>query len=417
MLNQRQGTRSFQIGTLLLKNEYRDEALPYLETAYKENPQDFGVLVNLGVCYRQVGRFAEAEQCFEAAHQSRSPDVDWQNEAALANNWASLKEDLGQFDKALEMYQLARQLSHAPHIAMNLAYSLLRAGRWLEAWPLWEWGRSRTTNLGAYPSLPRWTGREPLVGKKLLICREGGYGDAILFLRWFQAIKDLGATTHFWVWKKMASLLQGHPWIDEVIPTQEGMILESVSDEQEKTFRERYDYYVPLWSLPACLRDSGPPLGGQYLDALRGNETNKDRIGICWQAEENTVARKHRSIPYKEFMGIFDARHRLVSLIPNGGFGNIEIPITATSDWRDTANIISGCDLVISIDTAVAHLAGAIGCPTWVLLPMRRDWKFGLPDRPFYWYPNTRYFQQTDPIRWDNVIEEVREALAEKVGV
>jgi len=396
--------RNFNIGTLLLQNGYPQEAQPYLE---KCDTQDPDVALNLGACYRQQNRFREAGRLFSYAADKTDSPMAW-------TNIGTLYEDLGEFCEALLCHEKAHRMApQHPQIALHYAMSLIRFGRLEEAWPLWELGRS--PNDHAYPNLPRWESAPDgecygnSWGKKILICREGGFGDAFLYLRWFKNLKDLGFHITFWVWDSVIPLLQGHPWIDCLLPASEGVHIFN----EDNTLK--YDFCLPLMSLPAALGiTENLAVPDSYIECNPCEGPVKGRVGFCWAAEENTVIRKHRSLPDFDAQKLvhLERDHVWVSLVPSI---SLQGPSTYANiilkNWRDTAEIIKSCELVISVDTAVAHLAGALGVPTWILLPKRRDPKWGMPDKPFNWYPNVRYFNQTDVIKWDNVIEEVREAL------
>ena len=401
-------SKEFQIGTAILSAGYPDEALAWFERSISTMPDSVHLWSNMGACLRQLSRFEESEKSLKKAST-----LDPFSHHVFAN-MGMLYSDLGRFDVSEPLFERAHELNpRDAQLCLNLAMARLRSGKWDEkTWALWEYGR--TPNDWAYPKIPRWTGRENIEGKRILVCREGGYGDAFLYLRWFPQVRALGAKSiTFWVWESVMSLLEGHPWIDHLLPAQ-------MHKPYQGPDQRQFDYYVPLMSLPACLEVSSVEPMDAYLPAPHAHSEDTEvwppqQIGFCWWAEEHTVIRTHRRLPLEQAASIIDSFDaQWVSLVPN------QTPITQRgcafgpmkdSTWLDTAKIISGLDAVISADTAVAHLAAALGKPTWILLPKRIDQKWGLPGRPFRYYPNARYFYQTDPLSWDSVVSEVKEAL------
>ncbi len=392
-----QVSKEFQIGTAILSVGHPDEAVSWLEKGIGTMPQSVHAWSNLGACYRQLSRFEESESALKKATA-----LDPFSHQAFSN-LGMLYSDLGKFDVSEPLFERAHSLSpRDTQLSLNLAMARLRSGKWdAKTWALWEYGRS--PNDWAYPKIPRWTGRENIRGKRILVCREGGYGDAFLYLRWFPQVRALGAKAiTFWVWESAMSLLEGHPWIDALLPAQ---MHKSYSGPDPRQF----DYYVPLMSLPACLKATGVEPMDAYLPEPHAHSEDMEvwppkRIGFCYKAEEHTVIRKHRSLPGESSVGIIGVVGEVISLTPepNG-------PIFA--DWKETATVIQTLDLIISVDTAVAHLSAALGKPTWILLPMRRDQKWGLPEKSIYYHNHVRYFQQLHPLNWDSVVDEVKEAL------
>src|SRR5689334_18726755 len=203
-------SKEFLIGTAILQVGYPDEALPWLEKASADQSAPY--LSNLGACLRQLSRFEESSTALE---QALVIDPSFYN---AYSNMGMLFSDLGQFEEAEQSYGRAQRL--APHdvtVALNLAMARLRLGKWdSDTWRLWEFGRSAYNWM--YPKIPRWTGKENIAGKRLLVCREGGFGDAIMYLRWCADLQRMGASVHFWVWDRLVPLLAGHPWITRILP-------------------------------------------------------------------------------------------------------------------------------------------------------------------------------------------------------
>lgn len=399
--------KELEVGTLLLTNGFSAEALPYLQNA---NPNDIRTMINLGVCYRHTGRFDEAlAQLQNSVAVKRTP--------LALSNIGSVMEDLGNYRAATDWHAEAFSLADlkSPQIALNYAFCLLREGRFAEAWPLYEFGRS--PNDGSYPNFPRWDVEKESTGKRILICPEGGYGDGFMYLRYLKDLKSLGLRITLWTWDEIIPAIEdvAKPLVERIIPRSDEL---SLFDEDEQPL---YDYVLPLMSLPAALGEDAPTAANEqqaYIPAKPPVKTANMRIGLCWKAEEKTVPRKHRSLSdgyALELTKKFNADW--ISLVPDESLSvGMGAPISKRDSWLATRRLIETCDLIITVDTAVAHLAGAMGKPTWILLPMRRDWKWGMPESPYYWYPKTRYFQQSHPLNWAACIQDVAVALAELKG-
>lgn len=420
-------------------------------------PDQPELLANVGSACRISNQFDAAAQCLNRSLQLNLA------RAETWNNRGQLHEDLGEFGEAYTAYQNAYSLNRThPVIALSLAYQRMRAGEWSNGpwlpagapegttpfpgtWDLWEQGRN---NYGTLPDVPIWKGQN-LIGDRLLIVPEGGFGDYVWLSRYFDKLGEMVRS-------------RGAIWI--IVPDslcrlartrfpffwdRPGWVV-PVSEAQDRIWR--VDYQVPLLSLltrflrptreipPAVLHGipaestrrgfSGPRIDRSgSLDATGTPDTANDSrplsVGICAFAQENGVQRPHRSIPsmslapLREIPGVEwfslmpDRRLEwMVGLSPDCG--------GRPRDWEDTAQVIEHLDLVVTVDTAVAHLAASLGVPTWILLPMRADWKYHKslclnyiatdlePWESSIWYPKvSRLFRQRDPISWDGVISEV----------
>lgn len=425
------GHRGAECGGLLLQHGYAREAMPILRRVLRKDPDCVEALVNLGAAHRALGQFAEAGSALARAVQLDP------RRAAAWNNLGMLREDLGQFEGATVAYEsaLARDPS-SQQIKLNCAYSLLREGRFAEAWPYWEEGRL-VTALGLsfstwrpIPGVPILQPSDDIRDRDVVVVRDGGYGDAILFSRWLPELLRRGAKATFVVWEPILSLLAAQPWLAGVtfhpdwlpVPENCGVLV--------------YDFQCALMSLPAVLGcdsvEAIPP-----SDRFEADEAKVDvwkarvvpadkllRVGICWRAEETAVARPHRSVPITALTPL-RAIKRVVwySLLPRPRENEVPDWITdltgEINDWSDTAALIANLDLVVSVDTAVAHLAAAMGQRTWILVPHRSDWKWflGRDDSPFY--PSARLFRQEAPRRWAStvrrIVKELSQSLLERI--
>lgn len=400
--------RELEIGTLLLQNGFSEEALKYLQGADRS---DIRTKINLGVCYRHLGRFTEAlDILMTTLGQQRQP--------AALTAIGSVSEDLGNYKAATTWHEEAHRLMPTNEaIALNYSLCLLREGRLQEAWPLYDFGRS--VNNSRYPPLPRWNinGSDDTHGKRILVCPEGGYGDTLLYMRYLEELKSLGFAITLMTWDSMIPLLKLElkNVVNAIVPESEELPLFGEDNQP------LYDFCLPLMSLPAALDyETSQALASpkQTISASpRPLDTRSTkRIGLCWTAGEDNIVRKHRSLTREDALTLTKATNaEWVSLVPNQELTvGSAAPLTANSNWLDTKRVIDNCDLVISVDTAVAHLAGAMGKPTWILLPLRRDWKWGLPEQPFHWYKYAQYFQQTNPTSWGSVLKEISTTLRQE---
>jgi hypothetical protein len=414
--------RPATVGAILLSKGYAAEAIPFLKRGAwtKERVPELAPLVNLGAAYRWTNDFNSAEAAFAKAvpFHPKSPEL-W-------GNYAMLLEDMGDFSAAHKANLKALHFApDNPQVCLNAAYSYLRQSDWEKGWPLFE---RRPVEAGAYPNLPRWTGKESLKGKRLLIVPEGGYGDAIYFARWLPRIWSLlPASITMLMWDDLVSLLEcltgAQP---NFILESEGVNLLQVGEpgiSPERTTLA-YDYFVPLMSLAACLGGSANniPCADQSYFSVEPEEFPEGpwRIGVCLSAEENGTQRPHRSVPSALWSIVKkDDKIRWYNLQQNLAVNDYSTVfaggINPKGDWLATARLIAGLDLVISVDTAVLHLAGALGLPTWALIPHRSDWKWGLPSKWTKPYPHLRYFYQDELVSWKPTLRKVRKALTWRI--
>jgi tetratricopeptide (TPR) repeat protein len=362
---------------------------------------------DLGNALRDQGKFAEAEAAYRAALAL--------SETPLAlNHLAAVLRDLGRLDEAVAA--ATRGLALAPDhqdLRYNLAVTHLTAGRHREGFALYD------VRFAKYkvPALPgrAWTGQTPskagLRGRTLLVHAEQGLGDTIQFVRWLPALAETGARIILRVPGALTRLLAGFPGVTAVID-QAGPLPE-------------YDLHVALMSLPDRLSLPDPcPIPVPYLsaDPARATEWRARlaalpgrRIGIAWAGNPGFQADHLRSVPAAALAGLADIPGiSLVSLQK----GATDLPKLTLADWTgeladfaETAALIAGLDLVISVDTAVAHLAGALGKPVWLLNRFDTCWRWGVSTQDCLWYPTLRQFRQSAPRHWTGVLADVAAAL------
>lgn len=386
------------LGARLLRKGLVHEAIPFLERSHVEEPQEWEHLSNLGVAHRLQGEFAEAKNCLQQALRLSpdSPQI-WLNFGVLLN-------ELGDFSDALEAFRVAYEWMPENQIAaFNYADSLLRFGRWKEGWPLWEIGRfNRTQKLPE--GIARWAG-EPLDGKRIIVVPEGGRGDVFLYMRWLKDLRQMGAHISVMPFSGQEDILRGHLWIDEVVTDWNG----------------KYDFAVSIMSLPALLNaDLGIPGEIGYLRS-HGNligtalplskRSGRPWVGICWKAKEVGSSRRVRSLSDRDISPLADAPVTWVSLQPDCAKSWMLDLNVFNKNWKSTAILIEKLDFVVTCDTAVANLAGAIGKPVWVMLPRNCEWKWGISTETSAIYPTARLFRATSTL-WTDVVERVVKELS-----
>lgn len=408
------------LGLLLETRDADDEAQAAYECALALDIENAQTHQNLGVLLAKRKRLIEAETAYQRA-------IWFAPESAPA--WSNLCALYGAMHRDAEAEGCARKaLSIAPDYEkarFNLAYVLLRQGRWGEGWDLFEsrdWYHALQQRLG----LPRWLG-EPLDGRRLLVGYEAGHGDMIQFSRYLALLRARGAGR--------VGLLC-HPALKALFATLPGADALYAFDEAVPT--DAWDAWVPLLSLPRLFdtRVDTVPAPTPYLQAAPERLARWAprlpapgaglRVGLAWKGNprfENDADRSLASlallaplaeVPGVQFVSLQKGAGEDEARNPPPGLSNLSIaPLGQDAqDFADTAAIIAPLDLVISVDTAAAHLAGALGRPCWLLLPhYLTDWRWldARDDSP--WYPGMRLFRQGPGEDWPAVIARVRDAL------
>jgi hypothetical protein len=376
--------------------------------------------LNLGVLLAARKRFHEAELAYTSALMLRPDSVAaWSNLGVL---YACAKRER----EAEACYRVALNLDPA-HVnaRFNLGYLLLRRGAFAEGWECFD-ARDWYGALQAKLTFPRWRG-EPLEGKSLLIGYEGGHGDMIQFCRYASVLKGKGAS---------CIALMCHPPLKALFAQLAAVDRVIAFDEPLPT--SGWDYWTPLLSVPyhCKTRVDSIPSAIPYLHApperlsrwqgvLPGEGL---RVGLVWKGSPHFENDADRSLPSLAALAPLGtlAGITLISLQKGEGEDEAAHPPAGMrllnlgprmTDFADTAAIIAQLDLVICVDTAVAHLAGAMGKPCWILLPYyKTDWRW-LKDRDDSpWYPRVvRLFRQTVSGEWSDVVADVVRAVVEFV--
>ncbi|MBS0361846.1 MAG: tetratricopeptide repeat protein [Proteobacteria bacterium] len=334
-------------------------------------------LHNLGVICEATGRMAEAGGWYRRAAQA-APDSA-ERQAALGIHLRTVRDWPG----AEAAYRRALALDPGSQSAVDLAFVLLAQGRYEEGWALHD-RRSRRANMADRFGAPEWQG-EPLDGRRLLVWREEGFGDQIMMARFLPRIAG-GSVVY-----------AGNTALQRLF---EPLGVDYLAFDGAQAPRPQHDLWVLSMSLPHRLGMTAETLpNAPYLRAQP--RPGAGRIGVVTQgqpANRNNV-----------FRSLSDAATARLMALP--GAVSLDPAATGARDFQDTADIIAGLDLVVTVDTSVAHLAGALGAPVWVMLAAHAlDWHWPRGE-PSIWYPSARLFCQQTPGDWDSVVDEVVAAL------
>ncbi len=386
-------------------------AIEAYRAALHHNPNLPGLHNNLGLVLRQAGQLEDAATHLRQALGDEPSDVQAQS------NLAGLLKELGRLDEAEALYREAlRQRPDEPGLHFNLGLVLLLRGRLDEGWPEYEWRfRAGTARI---PDCAQacWQG-EPLDGRTLLVRTEQGFGDTIQFCRFVPLVT--GGHVVLEVQSPLRRLVGGLQGVERIVSAGDTLAA--------------FDLYVPLLSLPHLL--GFPPVTVPYLRAepqliAAWRERlghNGFKIGIAWQGNPASQAELGRSCPLEALRPLASLPGvRLISLQKHHGLDQlaslaaelrIETPqLDAGADaFVDTAAVMACVDLIVTSDTSVAHLAGALGRPVWVALQHVPDWRWQLAREDCPWYPSMRLFRQTRRSDWDGVFARITAAAADLV--
>lgn len=402
----------YQLAQTLIRSHELAEALGWLDRACALEPHNAALHAARAVVLRQVDRLEAAEASYR-----RAVVLDPSAAAALFN-YGNLR--LARADPAGAIAWYDRALDFNPSDAeyhWNRSLALLSAGRFEEGWIEYEW-RWRWHGFSTPRrdfEQPLWDG-SPLGGRTILLHAEQGLGDTIQFIRYAKPIRAAGGRVVVECQPELARLLAGAPGIDVLVAA--GAPLPA------------FDTHAPLLSLPRLMRTevASIPAATPYLQSPGGFRLPRPRrfnIGIQWAGNPKHAKDKQRSITPDRFAFLQSLPGVQVYSLQVGWPGDELATQRSTAaiidlapqlkDLGDTAAAIMSLDLVVSVDTAVAHLAGALGKPVWTLLAYAADWRWLLGREDTPWYPSMRLFRQPSPGDWDAVMQTVAAHLKARV--
>ncbi|MDO9709544.1 tetratricopeptide repeat protein [Paracraurococcus lichenis] len=422
-----------------------DEALASFDRAISLRPGDAGAHANRGVVLAGLGRRAEALASYEQAIALEA------GHAEAHANRANLLADLGRPAEALAAYDRALALQpghagtlcnrgialadagrHAEAVAAfdraiaadpehvdaqwNRSLSLLVLGRLEEGWQGFEARKRQLAARTGQDVAREWRG-EPIAGRRLFLDWEQGLGDTIQFCRYARLARAAGAEVILSVQAPLLRLLrQFEPEIRVV---------------GEREVPERFDTRCSLMSLPLAFGTGlgSIPAAPAYLAAdpalraawaARLPPAGRPRIGLVWRGNPGHRNDRNRSMPLPALLPLLREEAAWIGLQRDLAAGEAEVlreaGLTsllgdAFADFADTAAVVDQLDLVITVDTSVAHLAAALGRPTWIVLPRNPDWRWLLDRADSPWYPSVRLFRQREAGDWSGPVETMRQAL------
>ena len=396
-------------GTVLNDLRRCGDAIASYEAAIAIDPRYAAAFYNHGMALHDLRRFDDALASFDRAIALRHDYAD------AHHNRAAVLQDLLRLDEAIRGYAAAIELQpgRAESYA-NQAYCHLQMGRFGEGWRLHEWRKRLPLPVGNRTfTQPLWLGREDISNRTLLVHCEQGFGDTIQFCRYGKLLKARGANVVMSVQEPLRRLLaQQDSAMDVIGPV---------------GVPAHFDYHCPMMSLPLALATTleSIPAEPRYIFADRNLRQSWDarlpasaapRIGIAWKGSAAHKNDRNRSIDLDLLAPLFSEDAHWVSLqhehVPSPSHPQLLSLAGQWQDFADTAAVIDCLDLVIAVDTAVAHLAGAMGKPVFVLLPFNADWRWLLDRDDSPWYPSARLFRQKYGESWGDVIARVRPACS-----
>jgi tetratricopeptide (TPR) repeat protein len=400
-------------GTLLEIRSRFEESLESLERALALAPERHGTMLSLCALLHRMDRHSQALAVSEALLVLAPANVcAWINRACCQRALGHHSQALATLAKAL----LLEPDNAAAHC--NMAYTLVEMGRWEEGWPMTEW-RWRVPGFQRLKlrSRPEWDGWSSLDGKTVLLHNDQGLGDAIMLMRLAPRLAQRGAHIVLEVPPSLVHLATQIEGVRQVV---------SVRSESPP-----HDLQCPLFSLPGVLglRQDNVPSAGGYLRADRGDQAawarrlgprRRPRIGIAWSGNPAHFLDAGRSIPLARFAQVLPSGAEVIAL--QSSLRESDAPALAERPWirffgefqadfRDTAALCESVDLVVTVDTSIAHLAGALGKPAWVLLQHPAEYRWMSSGAATPWYDSLRLWRQAPEVGWDPLLEAVREGL------
>ena len=403
------------LGAALAAQRRFDEAFAAQRRAIEINPGHSNARRHFGVALQEAGRFEEAEKALRKAIA-----LDPRNAEAY-NNLGTLLDTQGRLDASLDAHRTALTLRPDNSDAhMGFGMTLLLHGRYEEGFREYEW-RRRNKKPSPYAAVPEWDGSD-LCGRTLLLHTEQGFGDTIQFMRYVPPVAALNGKVIVEVQAGLARLFQQTLPDVEIVP--------------RGTPLPGYDLQFPLMSL-AMLTGTAPHSVPNAIPYLRADleraehwrarlPANTFNIGIVWQGNPAGAIDRGRSIPLAAFAPLAAIEGiSLISLQKNFGLEQLEalpgsMPVSTLPDdfdegpdaFLDTVAVMMSLDLVVTSDTSIAHVAGALGRPTWVFLKHRPDWRWMLAREDSPWYPTARLFRQPAPGDWEGAVGAAAKELA-----
>jgi len=445
-------------GLVLQDMHNLEAALNAYQFAIKLRPNYAEALYNCANVYKELDQFQLAEDYYQAAIEAR------EDYAQAFNNLGSVYKLQRKFDEALESYSRALQINPSFALALynrgnlfkdlnnssaaladfaravkvdasfaeaqlNISMVYLALGDFQRGWAGFEWRlKSKvllpTVGIRSFDQ-PTWLGHQSLTNKTILLYAEQGLGDTLQFCRYATLTKERGARVILEVPVELFTLLENLQGVDVLLRKGDAL--------------PHFDYQCPLMSLPFAFNTElqNIPGGSAYIqcDPIKAKfwhskidlrESNKPKVGLVWSGNSNHLNDSNRSISLSLLRDLLTLDCQFFSLqkelsspdkLALGKSSELEDMSSFLQDFGDTAALVSNLDLVIAVDTSVAHLAGAMDKPVWLLLPFNSDWRWlqGVSTSP--WYPSMKLYRQKVPGDWQNVLVNVKSDLSKLFGL
>lgn len=400
------------LGVLLRQTDRLEASLAHLERARQLCPDSAAVALSLGTTLRMLDRVEEAEAVHRLGTQLDPDSGDaWFNFGSTLRHAGKLDEALAALDRASSLG------SHSPYLGLERSLTHLVAGHWREGFEQYEARFEIPDRPKHHTDLPRWRGEE-LPNQALLVWAEQGMGDSLQFVRYLPLIRQRVGQVVFEVDPPLVSLLRAAPLLAgiEIVPF--GASVTAATAQ------------VPLLSLPALIEPDPARLAtpSPYLVVppqerrqLPGRMLN---VGLAWAGKPTNTADRHRSLTIAAFAEVLGVPgitfHSLQKRVRQNeatemGFGSIVHDLGfCRNEFMETAAAVEAMDLVITVDTSIGHVAGALGKPVWLLLAFSPDWRWGLSGERTKWYPSMRLFRQRAPGDWPELFSRLAGELEEQ---
>lgn len=390
----------YNLGNALTQQRRFAEALTAYHGAAELAPDDYEILTNLGVTHKKLGELNEAKRMFDHAAKLAPQALEPQVNAAVVDLL------LGNFEAARAGFDAA--LASAPESAeihYNRALLLMLLGEWEEG--LREHRYRFLLNPASIPdyakNFPHWDGKEPLAGKTVLVWPEQGFGDQIQCLRYARLLRQQGATQIFvYAHPSLAALLATSNELDLIafdggpLPHRPDLMVSDMS---------LLDIFGPRPNLPPLKLDV-------YAEATPEIATAHGlKVGVCWQGSPTHERDAERSIPHTLFWEQLSGTSGITffSLQVDSTQACPAIPLAPLIDeFFDTAVLAQQLDLIVTVDTSLAHLGGTLGIPTWVLVTYSPDWRWGVSGEATPLYESVRIYRQPTPGDWTTLLSHIR---------
>jgi len=406
----------YNIGKTFFELDQFEDALLNYNLAIKYNPNYFEAYNNRGLVLEKFKYYDEALASYDFAIKLKS------NYSEAFNNRSLALKQLNRLEESLKSLNTAIQLNpNYIDAKMNKSLLKLLIGEYEEGWQLFESRRHKADIKKNYPSYsqPLWLSNESLEKKTILIHSEQGLGDSLQFCRYLLLLEKLNPKKIiFEIEKSLISIMQ--QLNNKLVIIEKSMPLPP------------FDYYCPLMSLPLAFKTKLEtiPANIPYLkvDNVKNKhwqeqlgKKTKPRIGLVWSGSTKHTNDHNRSLKLQQASSLLKLPfefHSLQKDIRDGdkqtlkAYKNIDQHHKDIDDFSDTAALVNQMDLIISVDTSVAHLAGALGKEVWILLPFIPDYRWLLDRDDSPWYPTAKLFRQSQIGDWNSVIQQLISELS-----